>query len=297
MIEQQLNIICFGEVLWDILPETRQVGGAPLNVAFHLQSLGCTATIISKVGDDDLGRELLEFVVERGLDVSFIQHGKTHLTGVAKANVSDSNEVTYKILQPVAWDYIETTDAMLAKNNEADAIIFGSLASRSEITFDTLKTLLLTASYKVFDVNMRSPYDSSEIINELMQVADFIKLNEVELATIAQRMGLSGGEEEQIKAICNAYNAEVICVTKGENGATLYKEGIFYHHPGFPITVTDTIGSGDAFLSALVYKLLSNHSPKDSLAYACALGSLVATKRGGTPKILNEQISEFLNDN
>jgi fructokinase len=295
MKNQQLNTVCFGEVLWDVLPDSRQVGGAPLNVAFHLQNLGCISNIISKVGDDDLGRELLEFISSRKLNTAFVQNGKSHLTGVAKANISDKNEVTYKILQPVAYDYIEATAANMQLVKESDAFIFGSLVCRSKMTLKTLEELLKVARFKVFDVNLRAPFFSQDIILQLMKTADVIKLNEHELETIATWLNLQGNEEEVIRALALETSTNTICITKGDKGASLFNNQTFYRQKGFPVTVKDTIGSGDAFLAGLIYKILNSTDTDNYLAFACGLGSLTATYNGGTPKITKKQIEEFIN--
>ena len=152
-----MAIVCFGEMLWDVLPTGKQPGGAPLNVAVHLRNFGLEAQLISRVGHDDLGAELLAFVERKGLGTKYVQRGETHLTGVVKANVSNTNEVTYKIVQPVAWDYIQYEPALSDLVQGAEAFVFGSLAARSPVSRETLYRLLQQAALKVFDVNLRPP--------------------------------------------------------------------------------------------------------------------------------------------
>ena len=158
------KIICFGETLWDMLPSGHMPGGAPMNVAIHLKYNGYAPVVISRVGTDDLGEALLDFLTSKGLTTRFIQVGKTHLTGVVKVNVDDKNEVTYKIVEPVAWDYIQYDEAAARQVAESDVLVYGSLASRSATSRDTLLQYLPMARLKVFDVNLRPPYYSPERI-------------------------------------------------------------------------------------------------------------------------------------
>ena len=152
------TVACFGETLWDVLPTGKQPGGAPFNVAVHLHQFSQPVELISRVGDDDLGTELLAFLAGRGVPTTYVQRGHTHLTGVVKANVDNANEVTYKIVQPVAWDYIQYEDALRGLVAGAAVLVFGSLAARTEATRATLYRLLQDARFKVFDVNMRPPH-------------------------------------------------------------------------------------------------------------------------------------------
>src|SRR6476659_2309326 len=158
------SVACFGEILWDILPSGKQPGGAPFNVAVHLHQLGLPVRFISRVGDDELGTELLDCVESKDVATDLIQRGKTHLTGIVKANVDDANEVTYKIVQPVAWDYIHFDASIEAAVADADAFVFGSLAARQAGTRETLYRLLESARFKGFDVNMRPPHYTREVV-------------------------------------------------------------------------------------------------------------------------------------
>ncbi len=294
----QKNIVCFGEMLWDMLPTGKQAGGAPMNVAVHLKNLGITPTIISRVGNDELGEELMAFVCEKGLSSTFIQHGKTHLTGVAKANVSDKNEVVYKLVHPVAWDYITYDEQVEKTVAQADVFIFGSLIARSQESKTTLYHLLEQAKYKVFDVNLRSPFYDQETIEYLLAKADMVKMNSHELSLIATWYNEQyESEKKAILYLANRFNISTICVTLGEKGAMLFTNGIFYEHTGFVVEVTDTIGSGDAFLAALLRELLVEQKPAEALRFACATGSLVATYQGATPLLSYEQVQAFLANN
>ena len=289
-----MSIVCFGEMLWDMLPTGKQPGGAPLNVAVHLRNFGLDARLISRVGDDDLGAELLDFVAAQGLATDTVQQGKTHLTGVVKVNVDDCNEVTYKIVQPVAWDYIQYSDALAELVAGADALLFGSLAARTPATRETLYRLLPHARLKVFDVNLRSPYYSRDLVTYLLQHADLVKMNEHELAEVMSWFGGLSTEESALEWLAGRFHLQAVCVTKGAAGAVLWTGGHLYRSAGFAVTVRDTIGSGDAFLAALLRGWLAGQEPGTCLRFACATGSLVATYQGATPAISEALVQELV---
>jgi len=272
-------------MLWDVLPSGKQPGGAPLNVAVHLHNFGQAVELISRVGHDDLGAELLAFAEGKGLSTRYVQHGETHLTGVVKANVSDSHEVTYKIVQPVAWDYIQYEDALAPLVEQAEAFVFGSLAARSGATRETLYRLLQRAPFKVFDVNLRAPHYSRSVVTYLLRQAHLVKLNHHELAELLGWFGASPDEETALHWLAERFGLQAVCVTKGADGAVLWTGGQLYRSPGIAVQVQDTIGSGDAFLAALLRGWLAGQAPTELLAFACAAGSLVATHQGATPAI------------
>jgi len=280
-----MPIVCFGEMLWDVLPSGKQPGGAPLNVAVHLHNFGQAVELISRVGHDALGAELLAFAAAKGLSTRYVQQGETHLTGVVKANVSDSHEVTYKIVQPVAWDYIQYEDALDSLVEQAKAFVFGSLAARSGATRETLYRLLQRAPFKVFDVNLRAPHYSCNVVTYLLRQANLVKLNHHELAEIMGWFGASPDEETALHWLADRFGLQAVCVTKGADGAVLWAGGQLHRSAGIAVQVQDTIGSGDAFLAALLKGWLAGQPPTEMLAFACAAGSLVATHQGATPAI------------
>ena len=291
-----MSVVCFGEMLWDVLPSGKQPGGAPLNVAVHLGNFGLEAQLISRVGHDDLGVELLAFVESKGLSTSYVQRGETHLTGVVKANVSDRNEVTYKIVQPVAWDYIQYEPALGALVAAADALVFGSLVARSPASRETLYRLLPHARLRVFDVNLRPPHYSRDVVQYLLRQADLVKLNHHELTEIMGWFGVSPAEETALAWLAGRFGLQAVCVTKGADGAALWTGGQLYQSPGRAVAVQDTIGSGDAFLAALLRGWLAGQPPAEYLAFAGAAGSLVATYQGATPAISEVMVSEFISN-
>lgn len=284
------TITCFGEILWDVLPSSKQPGGAPMNVAADLRNFGIHAQLISRVGSDELGRELLEFLDRKGLPLNLVQVGQTHLTGVAKANISDSNEVTYKIVQPVAWDYIQLEPELLSVVRNSDFFVYGSLAARSQQTHDTLMALLAVAPRKVFDVNLRAPHFNRVTVEELLNQATIVKLNEHELVELASWYGDENDLHRAMHQLRSLYELDKLIVTLGEHGAVLLDQVGLHSQVGFPVDVADTIGSGDAFLAAFLYQTLQGASPQKTLEFACATGSYVATQQGATPLFSEETI-------
>lgn len=280
-----MAVTCFGEMLWDVLPTGKQPGGAPLNVAVHLHRLGRAAQLISRVGHDDLGTELLAFAEAQGLSTRHVQRGHTHLTGVVKANVSDRHEVSYKIVHPVAWDYIRYDDELGELVAGSEAFVFGSLAARSPASREALYRLLLRASLKVFDANLRAPHYSRSVVTYLLQQADVLKLNHHELAEIMNWFGAAPDEATALPWLAARFGLQAVCVTKGAEGAVLWTGQRLHRCAGVAVTVQDTIGSGDAFLAALLDGRLAGRPPDEYLALACAAGALVAAHRGATPAI------------
>ncbi|QNH62846.1 carbohydrate kinase family protein [Hymenobacter sediminicola] len=288
------KIACFGEILWDVLPTGKQPGGAPFNVAVHLHQLGQSVDLISRVGDDDLGSELLDFVASKGLRTDYVQLGKTHLTGVVKANVDDANEVTYKIVQPVAWDYIQYDAELETLVEQAEVFVFGSLAARQAGTRETLYRLLEHAKFKVFDVNMRPPHYSKEVVKYLLEKANLVKMNHHELAEIMAWFGEETDRPTAMRWLANRFDLQAVCVTCGADGALLWTNDQLYRAPGVAVEVKDTIGSGDSFLAALLKGWLAGQEPGEMLRFACATGALVATHQGATPAFTEAAVQELL---
>lgn len=289
------KLTVFGEVLWDVLPDARLAGGATMNVAAHLQRYGMDVAFISRVGHDELGAELLTFMEQHGLDTQWVQTGETHLTGIAKANVSDSNEVTYKILHPVAWDYIQFDAAAAQQVAESDFFVYGTLAARDRTSRDTLLRYLGHAQTRVFDVNLRPPHYSREQVLELLGFANVVKMNEHELREVTGWLTTFENEKQAMAYIIARFKLDMFVLTCGAEGAmVLTGSGEFHQHPGFTVEVADTIGSGDAFLGAFLYQTATGHPLADSLEFACAAGAFVAGKAGALPAFSETDIQEFI---
>ncbi|WP_347159484.1 carbohydrate kinase family protein [Pontibacter chitinilyticus] len=288
------KIVCFGEMLWDMLPTGRLAGGAPMNVAIHLQYLGNAPAIISRVGQDALGKELRTYLHCKGVADGLVQQDEAYKTGVVEVNVRNRSEVTYTIVQPVAWDFIALTAEAQQVTTASDLFIYGSLAARSQTSRHTLLALLELAKYKVFDVNLRPPHYDRALLEQLLPQADMLKLNHHELAEIACWHQAYRDEKSNMQLLQEQYKLDKLLVTRGEHGAALLTTDGFYEQPGYAVTVEDTIGSGDAFLAAFLSSYLAGEAYQQSLQKACARGALVATHRGATPEISCEAIAALV---
>jgi fructokinase len=290
------NILCFGEVLWDMLPTGAKPGGAPLNVAIHLIRQGQTPMLVSKIGNDTLGWDLVGFLTEAGLERNLIQVDESLPTSQVNIHLDEKKNATYEICEPVAWDNIHPNNENLETAVKADLIIFGSLASRNKTTRETLFQILeKTKATMLLDVNLRPPFDKPEVINEMLEKADFIKLNNDELLIIAGWNNQKGNETELIHWISEFYQCSTVCVTRGENGAALLMDKHIYEHPGFKVEAVDTVGAGDSFLASLIAHLAQNDSPQKALEYACATGAFVASQKGAVPQYSEKEIKTIIN--
>lgn len=292
---KNLKAVAYGEVLWDVFPTHKKIGGAPLNVALRMKSFGVESAIISKVGSDADGQEIVSFLSEKGIETDTIQISEEYKTGVVNVMINEKGNASYDILYPSAWDKIALNEDIKKKVSDADVFIFGSLICRDEESRQTLNALLDEAKYKVFDANLRAPYYTTDVLIELMMKADFIKLNDEELFEISRKLDSPYNSFEQnIKFIADKTNSKQVCVTKGAFGAVLYYDDKFYYNSGYFIKVVDTVGAGDSFLASLIVRLLRGKSPQKSLNYACAIGALVAGEEGANPKISEEVIRDYM---
>jgi len=286
---------CFGEVLWDVFPTHKKIGGAPLNVAVRLESMQNEVAVISRVGTDEIGDQVIAFLKENNVETKGVQIDCEFKTGEVNVTLDDKGSASYEIMQPRAWDKIEMTDVAIEITKAADIFIYGSLVCRETTSKETLYELLKLAKYKIFDVNLRTPYYTIDILSHLMNEADFVKFNDDEIFEIA---GLLGAEAKTLEVtilfIAQKTNTDCICVTRGSEGAILYFEGNFYSNPGYKITVADTVGAGDSFLATLINKLVKKSDPQESIDYACAMGALVASHEGANPKIEEAAISNLM---
>jgi fructokinase len=289
------QITCFGEVLMDVFPTHKKIGGAPLNVAVRLQSFGNAIAMISSVGADKKGNKIVDFIQKNNLNSEGLQVDEQLKTGNVKVSLNSKGSATYDIKFPRAWDQIQLTEKAKNITKEADAFVFGSLVARNEVSRNTLYELLKIANYKIFDVNLRPPYYTIEILSYLMNQANFIKFNDEEIFEIAKDLNFeSTSLEENIQFIAATTQTKSICVTKGKHGAILYYHDAFYYNKGYHIKVVDTVGAGDSFLASLITKLLKKESPQKALDFACAVGALVAGSEGANPAIKVEDVNKFL---
>jgi fructokinase len=294
-MKKKLNGVCFGEILFDVFLEHKKIGGAPLNVASRLNSLGGEVSVISGVGKDVNGKELIEYLNVSGINTDAVQVKDNYPTGLVNVILNEKGNASYDINYPSAWDKIETSNENISIVEKADFFVYGSLSSRDSVSRNTLEQLLAVAKYKIFDVNLRVPHYTKKNVLDLLHAADFIKFNDDELNEICEDLNSNKKSLEQnIKFIAKETNTDTVCVTLGSHGAVLYCNDTFYHNCGFKVNVVDTVGSGDSFLASLIIMLLNGEDPQYAINFASAVGGIVAQNEGANPVISPSEIDDFL---
>ncbi len=281
--QSQITVLCFGEVLYDMFPGGKQPGGAPMNVAVHLANYGVKSTVLSCVGEDDLGKELLAFLSSRNVDTKHLQVSDQYPTGTVTVDIQDKSDPQYTIVEGVAWDHI-SSDFTLGK--DLKYIVHGSLACRTKDNVETLKRLKshYTNSRVVFDINLRAPYYSNELIQELVGDAHILKINDEEFELLCEWNGYPEASESELLEKLNATypQLEIIILTKGAEGATVLCNAEIIREPSKKIDVLNTVGAGDSFLGAFLSEI--DKGPEAALKLAIATGAYVATQPGATPQ-------------
>lgn len=282
-----ITIASFGEALWDVLPRGIFLGGAPLNVAYHLSRLGAKPLLVSAVGRDFLGDEVLRRLKTWKLDARFVAPLARQATGTVLANVDARGVATYRITTDVAWDRIPVPPALLRRTQPPAALLFGTLAMRSTSNRQAFSRLVQAwpDTWRVLDLNLRAPFDRGPAIAFALRHANMVKLNDDELARLmAARVDSPARIEQAARALARRHQVERVCVTAGARGAGLLWDDGWSWEQGRPVVVRDTVGAGDAFLGGLLAALLvRGEAPKQALAQACRLGEFVASRDGATP--------------
>jgi fructokinase len=284
------SIIGLGEVLWDLFPDGARFGGAPANVACAAASLlGATGavTLVSALGDDRRGREAIGFLRQRRVDVSALQITGAP-TGTVTVQLDDSGQALFNISDNVAWDRIVWSEKWRDLAANADAICFGSLAQRGDISRQTIQKFIIAtpaSSLKVFDMNLRAPFYAPDTLIQSLELANVLKLNDQELCVIANILSLSGETIDILKSLQDDYQISSIALTQGAAGAMLLRHSEAVRVPSVPTTVVDTVGAGDAFTAALMIGLLNEQPLKEIAHFATGVSSYVCSQRGATPSL------------
>lgn len=281
-------VLCFGEMLWDVLPDGAHPGGAPFNVAYHLHQLGIPVLPVSAVGRDAGGRDLLRRLEGWGISTAAVVTDPSAPTGTVTVTLGANGDARYEIAENVAWDYLPEDTVPGAAARGAAGLVFGTLALRSPGNRRTLRRLadeIPAAAWRVFDVNLRAPFDEPERVREFAPLARVLKVNADEALRLVGGAAVRPPAEELLaRRLHAAFGAEFICVTAAGRGAGLLQGGAWSWCPGRPVQVADTVGAGDAFLAALLAGLLAGpRHPLDVVTAACRLGEWVAAHAGATP--------------
>lgn len=282
-------VVGIGEVLWDLLPTGKQLGGAPANFAYHAQQLGARASVISAVGRDALGLELIERLRACGLDTSAIAVDDAHETGAVDVKVDADGVPTYQIRKDAAWDFIPFTADNQALAGRARIVCYGSLAQRSAVSRETIRRLFFkpAAALRVFDINLRQHYYCRGVIDESLHWADVLKLNEQEVPVVGGLLAQPPETRMIVDALFEDFPMlRLIAVTRGGKGSSLYaRPDKVSHHEGYMTKVLDTVGAGDAFTAALAVGLYRRHDLDRINADANRLAAYVCSQPGAMPPI------------
>ena len=291
-----INIVCYGEVLWDIYSDKKIIGGAPFNVFSRLHKLGNNVDFISSIGNDLLGKEILEHFNQNNYSHKFLNIDEKYETGSVIINLKNG-EPSYKILSNVAWDFIPLKTSYDEILSDLDILIYGSLASRNIGSFKTLKELTKQSKFNILDLNIRESYYDFEKVSFLVSSADFLKVNLEELELINQLFKFNISDTQNlIFKILKQFDLEYVCVTNGEIESMIYDGKNFEIAKSFEVYSIDNVGAGDNFLAALIDELfIKKNNLKSSLRIASAYGAITTTKNGAVPKINNYEVDSMLN--
>lgn len=287
-------IVGIGEVLWDVYPDRKVAGGAPFNFAFHCHQLGHPSVIVSRVGDDDLGRELRDRVRALGLSDEFIQTDRDHPTGTVQVTLGAEGVPTYTITENVAWDHIAWDEKLADLAKACRAVCYGTLAQRAG-TWDTVQAFLQAhllhgefVPLRVFDVNLRQPYPDPRMVRPSLARAEWVKLNTDEAPRLAVILDRPVDDLPAFvrELVCRT-TPEQRCTmwTHGDSGCDIFGFGEEFHEPGVPANVVDTVGAGDAFTAAMVCLHLEGKSLREAARFAVHYAARVCEQPGGTPTI------------
>jgi fructokinase len=309
-------VVGIGELLWDLFPSGKQLGGAPANFAYITALLGDSGIVASRVGDDRLGQEALWHLKSCGLDVSRVQRDLSHPTGTVRVDVDSKGQPEYQIIENVAWDFLEFSEDWIALARSAHAVCFGTLAQRNSVSRATIRAFLSALpsfAIGIFDVNLRQAFFSPEILRDSLRHAKVLKLNHEEFPRFLDllhcplknsRRAASAPDDYSASApsdyseisaarwLCREFGMRLVCITRGPNGSILVTAESDNQHPGFPVKIADTVGAGDAFTATLVHHALRGSSLATMNAAANRMGAWVASQEGAMPPADPEVLAE-----
>jgi fructokinase len=306
MSAQPKVIVGLGELLWDMLPEGKQLGGAPANFSVMSARLGNRAVIASRLGKDALGREARKYLTPLPADLDSIQEDAKHPTGSVSVTLT-AGQAEYVIHEPVAWDFLEFTLDWKKLATEADAVCFGTLAQRDPVSRKTIHAFLAATRrdcVRVFDVNLRKPFYTRGVLEDSLGKATILKLNDAEMPEVLKLLKLASADtaageldpsmlRKGAQALLEEFPLQLVCITMGGSGSLLVTREIFDQHPGIPIQVADTIGAGDAFTAALTSYYLQGAALPVLNEAGNRWGSWVASQAGAMPALSDGKRDEI----
>ena len=286
-------MICFGEILWDCLPTGKVLGGALLNMTVQMHNLGINPLIVSAVGNDELGKELLDGIDKLGLNRKYIGILNELPTSTVDVILDDKGVPTYDIKMPVAWDAIPISEE-LKEIASKTGVIYGTMAQRMDASKTSLDALLENARLKFFDANFRFPFTTKELVLNYLPSAHIFKINEVEFPEVLKWLDVSYHENDAMKYVSEKFELDVFILTQGEKGSKIYSGDSFHSHPGHKVIVEDTVGCGDAFTAGFTYGYTKDWPIDKIVEFASATSAVVASKKGGCCLVTLEEVEELM---
>ena len=286
--EMGKTVVGLGELLWDMFPSGKKLGGAPLNFAYHCHQLGAQGYPVSAVGADELGREILAVVASKEIPGQYVAELDTHPTGIVEVALDDNGKPEYVIKEGVAWDFIPECRELDELARQTDAVCFGSLAQRNAVsrwTIDRFLASMRSGFLKIFDVNLRQQFYTKSILQISLGLCNVLKLSDEELPVITELMGISGTIEERLRTIVELLELKLIAYTRGSEGSLLVSASELDDHPGYPSEVANTVGAGDSFTAALCMGMLKGNSLSAINDQANRVAAYVCSKDTATPEL------------
>ena len=280
-------VVGIGELLWDVFPSEKHIGGSPANFIYHINQLGASGIIVSSIGKDSQGNEIYDNLKYLGISVEYIQQNNHLPTGISRVQIDSDSTPSYKIDENVAWDNIVQSDAINKLANECSAVYFGTLAQRSKISRDTINKFLQNTkpdTLKICDINFRKPFYNQEIVFKSLEICNILKLNIDELQILCDILKINESEDKTLEILTENYTLDLIALTKGK-GSRIFSKDCDSHMPPRKIEIEDTVGAGDSFTAGMVIGLLKGLSLIEVHKLADQIATFVCTKQGATPKL------------
>ena len=291
-------VVGIGEALWDILPEGKKLGGAPANFAYHVSQFGLESMVVSAIGKDKLGNEILENLSEKKLNMLIEE--VQYPTGIVQVELDNEGIPCYDIKENVAWDNIPFTDKLKSISEKTTAVCFGSLAQRNIVSRETINTFLnlipnKKGIYKIFDINLRQGFYTKEILCRSMEQCNILKINDEELVTVSRLFGYPGIDlQDKCWILLAKYNLEMLILTCGVNGSYVFTPGNVSFVETPKVEVADTVGAGDSFTAAFISALLMKKSVREAHQLAVNVSAYVCTQNGAMPQLPENYISRIV---